>query len=482
MLASTFGSNSAVLLEYLVRWISIRYLLSLSSLSCFIPFLHSRLTSCELYLDDMLLRLLSARTHPDSTNRRGLFVLFKRVCENLGDLSTKMEKKCKSPPSWAHRSSPADFFTEKTADIFADCPPEEDAATAATRVVTRRTQSKSTRLLKRMKSAGSVKRSGRLDSSRNSSHSPMQGVGREGPSELEETSFVAARSESVLSTAPVLCPPVPAEWEMSHHRKYAQKSDDFSESSFAPTNSYADNSGQEITSPDELDSTNDDDLNKMHHKTVHPRLSAAASAREPDGPSDTSFAARTDAHAGYFYELCKLPSLEKLFDYSTASQTSFTEDAIFTTQQSFGDPSVDQQTSNQYQIGIAPRGSSTTKDGRRKRSILISGEIHFCPEEGILTREPNCSVQAPARDSQDYKSTRLEFKNASNEKTTLTQRMLLWGERVLRKRPSRKTFPRRQQATEPKRLVQWKSLGGCLRRPHISNASTQASPASVLAT
>ena len=430
----------------------------------------------------MLLRLLSARTHPGSANRRGFLLLVKRVFENLGDVSSKMERKCKSPPSWVHRSSPADFFTEKTADTFADCPPEE----TTTRIVTRRTQSKSTRLLKRMTSAGSAKRLGRLDSSRNSSHSPTEDVGREGPSELEETSFVAARSESVLSTAPVLCPPVPAEWETSHHGKYEQKSDDFSESSFAPTNSFVEHCGQGTTSPDDdLDSTNGEDMRRLQHKAiVHHRPSAAASAREPDDPTDTSFAARSDSHAGYFYELCKLPSLEKLFDYSTASQTSFTEDAIFTTQQSFGDPSVDQQTSNQYQIGTAaaPRGSLTTIDGRRKRSILISGEIQFCPEEGILTREPNCSVQAPARDSQDYKSTRLEFKNASNDRTTLTQRMLLWGGRILRKKPLRKTFPRRQQDSEPKRLVQWGFLGGCLRRPHIANASTQASPASVLAT
>lgn len=216
------------------------------------------------------------------------------------------------------------------------------------------------------------------------------------------SSFVASRSNLLLNSGPVVCPPIPPEHTIPEDA-----------SSCGSVRSW---STRSLSYDLEVSSV------ESNHKSLgHERRGKIQN--KDSGEFDGAGHFRRHTYDVFHRQERIVPSLETVVDAMEPSQMPVVG---YTVEQKIG--SFVMETSSEKSIR-----SQSQRD--RSRSSLLGGKLQFCPEEGILILEQYHPLQTPSSHAKDHKRMRMEFKNSSKKGRKFRKKALFWGLRYKR-RPS----------------------------------------------
>lgn len=215
------------------------------------------------------------------------------------------------------------------------------------------------------------------------------------------SSFVASRSNLLLNSGPVVCPPIPPEYNIAEETS---------------------SSGSTVHSLNTRSLSRDLDVSSAESNRKSFQYERKGKTQNKDsGEFDGAGHCRRQTYDVSYRQEKIIPSLETVFDSTEPSPMPVVGFAV---EQKLG--SLLTETKSEGTI-------RTRSQRNRHRSSLLNGKLQFCPEEGILIIEQYRPLQTPMSHARDVKKTRLEFKNSSKKGGRLRKKALFWGLRYKRR-------------------------------------------------
>lgn len=203
------------------------------------------------------------------------------------------------------------------------------------------------------------------------------------------SSFVASRSNLLLNSGPVVCPPIPPEYNIAEEM-----------SSCGSLNTRSLN-------PDFGFSSGDSNRWSLQHDRK------GRTGNKDSGESGAGHCRRHTYDVPYRQEKI-IPSLETVFDSTEPSPMTVVGSEV-------------EQKIGSFLMESKSEGTIRTQSQRdRNRSSLLTGKLQFCPDEGILIIDHH-PLQTPMSHVRDHKRTRMEFKKSSKQGRGFRKRALFWG-------------------------------------------------------